>query len=107
MPRSCVLARQVKVLCQFKGREMEFKQIALDLFNKFAGDLKDDGSLEVKPTIEGRSMIMIIIPTKVVAGAGGGGDAKPKTPKPAPAAAAASPAPSAAAPAAPVPAAAE
>ena len=93
---------KVKVLCQFKGREMEFKQIALDLFNKFYGELKDEATLEVKPTIEGRSMIMVINPiSRTTPGSGGGGGAAPKPAAPKPPQAAAPAPPPAAAPAAP------
>lgn len=87
---------RVKVLCQFKGREMEFKALAFALFERFIADIKEEGSVESKPNIEGRSMIMILGPIKedkVV---------KPKAPKPKPAEAelaaeAAAPAPAAAA----------
>jgi translation initiation factor IF-3 len=54
----------VKLLCQFRGREMEFKQLAFDMFAKFATDLKDDGAIETRPSIEGRAMMMILAPLK-------------------------------------------
>ncbi len=99
---------KVKVLCQFRGREMEFKQIAFTLFERFAADLKEDGVVEGRANIEGRSMIMMMGPIKVETPGKGGAKpavAKPAAPKPAvPAAApAAAPAPAAeaAAPAAP------
>ena len=73
------------MICQFKGREMEFKQIAFDLFTKFSGDLKDECLVEVKPTIEGRTMLMVLIPPKTNPGdnkPGQGQQAKPAAPKP-------------------------
>ena len=51
-------------MCQFRGREMEFKQLAFDMFAKFATDLKDDGAIETRPSIEGRAMLMVLAPLK-------------------------------------------
>ena len=74
---------QVKVLCQFRGREMEFKQIAFDLFNRFIRELKDEVTVDSAPSIEGRSMILLLSPQR-------GDTLKPSAPKAAkPAAAAA------------------
>jgi translation initiation factor IF-3 len=89
---------KVKVLCQFRGREMEFKSIAVTLFERFIADCKEEGTCEGRPNIEGRSMIMVLAPLKADAQA----KPKPAAPKPAPApaaaaAAAAAPAPAAAA----------
>ena len=65
---------------------MEFKQIAFDLFTKFCGDLKDECVVETKPTIEGRTMLMILIPPKLNPGDNKPGQgqqaAKPAAPKP-------------------------
>jgi len=66
---------RVKVLCQFKGREMEFKALAFALFERFIADIKEEGGVESKPNIEGRSMIMILGPLKEDK------TAKPKPPK--------------------------
>ena len=49
-------------MCQFRGREIEFKQIALDLFKRFISELKEEGAVESAPSIEGRSMVMVIGP---------------------------------------------
>ena len=76
---------KVKVLCQFRGREMEFKQIAYTLFEKFAADVKEEGVVEGRPNIEGRSMIMMLGPMKAETPGGGkpgGGGLKPRTPQP-------------------------
>jgi len=53
---------KVRVLCQFKGREMEFKEIAMELYIKFANDLEEHAMLESKPNIEGRQMVMVLAP---------------------------------------------
>jgi hypothetical protein len=69
---------KVKVLCQFRGREMEFKQIAFTMFEKFAADLKEDGVIESKANIDGRSLIMILGPgAKLEGKAAAAGAAKP------------------------------
>jgi hypothetical protein len=88
---------KVKVLCQFRGREMEFKAIAFALFERFIQDVKEEGVVEGRPNIEGRSMIMTLGPIKEEKpgggkGGGGGGGAKPAAPKPPKPAAAAAPA---------------
>jgi hypothetical protein len=59
---------KVKVLCQFRGREMEFKQIAVTMFEKFAADLKEDGVVESKPNVDGRSLIMVLSPGAKIEG---------------------------------------
>ena len=87
---------KVKVLCQFRGREMEFKAIALTLFERFIADVKEEGSVEGRPNIEGRSLMMTLVPVKA--------DAAKPAPKPKPPPAAAAAAPVAAPPAAPAPA---
>jgi Translation initiation factor IF-3, C-terminal domain len=53
----CAPLLQVKVLCQFRGREMEFKQIAIDLFNRFLAEVKEEGMVESGPSLEGRSLV--------------------------------------------------
>ena len=45
------------MLCQFRGREMEFKQIAFDLFNRFLAEVKEEGMVESGPSLEGRSLV--------------------------------------------------
>jgi len=71
---------QVKVLCQFRGREMEFKQIAFDLFNRFIREL-EEVNVDSAPSIDGRSMIMMLSPARVDA-VKPAGPAKPKSDKP-------------------------
>lgn len=70
---------QVKVLCQFRGREMEFKQIAFDLFNRFIREL-EEVNVDSAPSIDGRSMIMMLSPARVDAVKPA--PAKPKSDKP-------------------------
>lgn len=55
---------KVKVVCQFKGREMDFKDLAFKLFQKFIDDIGELGVVESKMAIEGRQMIMLLGPNK-------------------------------------------
>jgi translation initiation factor IF-3 len=55
---------KAKITLVFRGREithMEYGQKALD---RFATDLEDVATIEVKPKMEGRSMFMIVAPRK-------------------------------------------
>lgn len=59
---------KVKFLCQFRGREMEFKDIAFKLFEKLRTELADVGTMEGnRPNLEGRTMVMFMGPTKTKA----------------------------------------
>ncbi|KAJ7294983.1 hypothetical protein O6H91_Y220000 [Diphasiastrum complanatum] len=53
---------KVKVVVQFKGREMEFKDYGTKLFERFERDLGDLALVESKLTLEGRSMVMVFAP---------------------------------------------
>lgn len=53
---------KVKVIILLRGREMQHKQLALDLMYRYAEDLKELGILDREPRLEGKSVIMIISP---------------------------------------------
>jgi translation initiation factor IF-3 len=53
---------KVKVVILLRGREMQHKQLAMDLMRRYAEDLKDLGILDREPRLEGKSVIMIISP---------------------------------------------
>jgi translation initiation factor IF-3 len=53
---------KIKVNMMLRGREMQHKQLAMDLLNRFASDLKDLGIVDKEPKLEGKSVIMIISP---------------------------------------------
>lgn len=44
---------KVKVVCLLKGREVEFKSIALEMFGKFVEELKEDGTQDGRIGMEG------------------------------------------------------
>lgn len=56
---------KVKFTCQFKGREMDFKEIGADMFQRFVKDLEADKTtgeiqIESKQRMLGSRMIMIV-----------------------------------------------
>ncbi|WP_218059039.1 translation initiation factor IF-3 [Orenia metallireducens] len=53
---------KVKVRIRFRGREIAHKDIAYDLMNRFAEEVKDLGQISSKPSMEGRHMLMFITP---------------------------------------------
>lgn len=53
---------KVKVSVRFRGREMNYTSLGEEVLNKFAEAVKDVGTVEKKPKLEGRSMIMILNP---------------------------------------------
>ncbi len=53
---------KVKVRMRFRGREIQHSSLALKLMNDFAAELADVGEVEVRPSMEGRSLLMIIAP---------------------------------------------
>jgi translation initiation factor IF-3 len=76
---------RVKAVVQFRGREIAHVDLGRKLLMRFAEDLKEHGSVEGQPKLEGRNAHVIISPVKKE-----GGKDKPKAPKP-PVAAPASP----------------
>ncbi|KAG6542062.1 hypothetical protein Mapa_016526 [Marchantia paleacea] len=57
---------KVKVVCQFKGRELDFKDLAVKLFEKFQEDIGEAAIVEQKITFEGKTMIMVLTPNKAM-----------------------------------------
>ena len=55
---------KVKVSVRFRGREMAHTDIGLNLLVKFAEGAKEFGVLEKEPKLEGRQMIMFLVPDK-------------------------------------------
>ncbi|NTV89371.1 MAG: translation initiation factor IF-3 [Clostridiales bacterium] len=57
---------KVKVSIRFKGREMKYTSSGQEVLTKFADNLKEVGTLDRMPKLEGRVMSMIMIPKKAV-----------------------------------------
>ena len=54
---------KVKLTVRFRGREAVHQQLGLSVLKKVADDLKDNVRLEKPPSMEGRSLSMILMPT--------------------------------------------
>lgn len=55
---------KVKVSIRFRGREMKYTSAGEGVLSKFAESVKDFGSVEKLPRLEGKSMMMILNPKK-------------------------------------------
>jgi translation initiation factor IF-3 len=55
---------QVKVIVQFKGREMQHKDLGQQLMTRYLTALGDAAVVENPPIMEGRSMFMLVAPKK-------------------------------------------
>nr|ARO91120.1 translation initiation factor 3 [Flintiella sanguinaria] len=55
---------KVKVTINFRGREIQHSNLAIDLLNKLANDLKDITEIQQPPLKEGKNMIMLLMPKK-------------------------------------------
>lgn len=53
---------KVKVSVKFRGREMHYTSLGEQALNRFADAIQEVGTVEKKPKLEGRSMIMILNP---------------------------------------------
>ncbi|GHC57973.1 translation initiation factor IF-3 [Gemmobacter tilapiae] len=53
---------KVKVTLRFRGREMAHQQLGLELLNRVAADVGDNGKVESMPKLEGKQMVMMIGP---------------------------------------------
>ena len=54
--------KKVKVTIRFRGREMDYPEIALEDLREIAGELSEFGSIEQMPKMEGRVMMLIMAP---------------------------------------------
>ncbi|TCO73661.1 translation initiation factor 3 (bIF-3) [Marinisporobacter balticus] len=53
---------KVKVTLRFKGREMGYTKLGYDVMGKFTTLISEAGTIEKKPNLEGRNMIMFLTP---------------------------------------------
>jgi len=56
--------KKVNVRIQFRGREVHYPEIALQMLEDIAEELSDVGVVEQRPSREGYSMLMVIAPAK-------------------------------------------
>ena len=57
--------KKVKVRIRFRGREIHYPEIALQDLRDIAEELSDVSVIEQAPSMEGRSMLMVLAPEKV------------------------------------------
>ena len=60
--RFLTAGNKVRVVIKFRGREMSHMAIGRDLLEKFLEDVKEVGSCDKKPVLDGRFMSMVISP---------------------------------------------
>ena len=58
---------KVRVTIKFRGREMDYPEIALEDLKEIAADLADVSTVEQAPQMEGRTMLVVLAPVKGVA----------------------------------------
>jgi translation initiation factor IF-3 len=55
---------KVKITMMFRGREITYAELGKKVMEKLRDALIDVGVIEMQPRLEGRSMIMVIVPKK-------------------------------------------
>ena len=55
---------KTKVTLRFRGREMAHQNLGRQLLERVRQDLEEYGSVEQRPQLEGRQMVMVIGPKK-------------------------------------------
>nr|WP_281257807.1 translation initiation factor IF-3 [Marinobacterium halophilum] len=55
---------KAKVTLRFRGREMAHQELGMQLMQRIEKDLVELGTVEQRPKMEGRQMIMVIAPKK-------------------------------------------
>src|SRR5689334_1035944 len=55
---------KVRVTIKFRGREMDYPEIALEDLKEIAATLSDVSTVEQPPQMEGRTMLVVLAPSK-------------------------------------------
>ncbi len=55
---------KVKFTVRFRGRELSYQQQGIDILRRAENDVKEHGMVEQTPKMEGKQMVMIVIPGK-------------------------------------------
>jgi translation initiation factor IF-3 len=55
---------KAKVTIRFRGREMAHQELGIHMLERLEKDLEEYGSVEARPKLEGRQMIMVFAPKK-------------------------------------------
>ena len=56
----------MRVTVRFRGREITYPELALEDLREIAEELADIAAVEQAPMMEGRTMMMVLAPSKVV-----------------------------------------
>ena len=62
--RWLLAGNKVRVTIKFRGREMDYPEIALEDLREIVQDLIDVAVVEVPPQMEGRTMLVVLVPAK-------------------------------------------
>ena len=62
--RWLVEGMKVKVTVRFRGREIDYPQLAMEDLREIAEELSDISTIEAPPKLEGRVMSMVLTPSK-------------------------------------------
>ena len=55
---------KVKITLRFRGREMAHQELGMEMMKRLEEDLGDTVTIEQRPRMEGRLMVMVISPKK-------------------------------------------
>lgn len=55
---------KAKVTVRFRGREMAHQQLGIQMLDRLETDLAEMGTVESRPKLEGRQMVMVFAPKK-------------------------------------------
>ena len=55
---------KAKITVRFRGREMAHQELGMELLQRIEKDLEEFGTVESRPSMEGRQMTMMIGPKK-------------------------------------------
>jgi translation initiation factor IF-3 len=56
---------KAKITLRFRGREMAHQELGMELLKRVEADLADYGTVEQRPRLEGRQMVMVINPKTI------------------------------------------
>ena len=55
---------KTKVTMRFRGREMAHRELGLEMLERIRDDLEEISTVEARPLLEGRQMVMVLAPIK-------------------------------------------
>lgn len=55
---------KVKITIRFRGRELQYQQLGMEMASRVEKDLEEEGMIEQRAKLEGRQIVMILAPKK-------------------------------------------